>query len=472
MMREHGYCKIVATLGPATSSQETINGLLDAGADVFRLNMSHGDRDTHRNNVKFIRHAERERKQPIGILADLQGPKLRVGDFEDGSVTLEAGSKFRFDMDTALGTVKRAPLMHPEIFEALKVGDDLLLDDGKIRLKVEEAGPDFAVTKVISGGVLSNHKGVNLPGTVLPLSALTEKDRSDLTFVLDQGVDWVALSFVQRGEDVSELRSLIDGRAFIVAKIEKPAAVDSFAQIVELTDAVMVARGDLGVEMPPEDVPAIQKQLVLESRNAGKPVIVATQMMESMIDAAAPTRAEASDVANAVYEGADAVMLSAETAVGANPATAVEIMDRIIRRTEDSDAWQPLMLAAHTPPQSTSADAITAAARQVADTIEAAAIVTYTTSGSTALRASRERPSAPILCLTGSDRTARKLTLAWGVECRFSRDARNVEEMVDYATDMAREHGVAKAGDRIVITAGMPFGTPGTTNILRIVRVK
>jgi len=468
MPRKRANAKIVATLGPASSDAETIKALHSAGADVFRINFSHGDREDHQARVRIIRAAERELRRPIGILADLQGPKIRIETFADGPVTLEEGATFRFDQDDAPGDLSRVSLPHPEVFAALAPGQTLLIDDGKLRLEVTECSGQHIAATVIAGGEISDRKGVNVPGVVIPMSALTDKDRKDLNFALDQGVDWVALSFVQRPDDVAELRNLVSNRASVLAKIEKPAALENLPQIIELSDAVMVARGDLGVELPPEDVPSAQKRIVRMARASGKPVIVATQMLDSMVDSPTPTRAEASDVANAVYEGADAVMLSAETAAGKYPVRAVDVMNRIIRRTEADPAWRDVLDAGHTLPDPTASDAITAAARQVADTVHAAAIVTYTTSGSTALRASRERPAAPILCLTGSDRTARKLVLAWGVECFFSHDASSVEEMVDYAVDMAKEHGFAAPGQAVVITAGMPFGTPGATNMLRI----
>jgi pyruvate kinase len=466
-MRHRRATKILATLGPATSSPKAIADLWEAGADVFRFNFSHGSHADHAERFQLVRALEHEVGRPVTILADLQGPKIRVGTVGKG-VVLENGAKFRLDSDPAPGDGKRAPLAHPEVYAALSEGLDLLLDDGRIRLRVTKAGKEFAETRVIDGGPLSSNKGVNLPGAVLPVPALTAKDRRDLDFALELGVDWVALSFVQRPDDVAELRKIVGRKAGVLAKLEKPAAVDRLGEIIDHADAVMVARGDLGVELPPEDVPAIQKRIVRLCRHAGKPVVVATQMLDSMIEEATPTRAEVSDVANAVYEGADAIMLSGETAMGAHPVASVAMMDRIIHRVETDLTYRPIMDAAHPDPQSTPADAITAAARQVAHTINAAAIVTYTTSGSTTLRASRERPSVPILCLTGSHETARRLVLAWGVECFFTHDAANVEEMVDHARQMAREKGFAESGAPIVITAGMPFGTPGATNILRI----
>ena len=379
-MRRHRRVKIVATLGPASESAEVIRALFEAGADVFRLNFSHGSHAEHAARVRAIRTLERETGRPIGILMDLQGPKLRIGAITGGAVELAAGARFRLDLSDAPGDAARAPLPHPEIFRALAPGTDVLLDDGKIRLKVMSCGADHAETEVVTGGKLSNRKGVNIPQVVLGLSAMTDKDRDDLRFGLDLGVDWIGLSFVQRPDDVAEARKLIAGRAAVMAKLEKPAAIDRLDEIVQLSDAVMVARGDLGVELPPEDVPSLQKQIVRACREAGKPVVVATQMLESMISAPAPTRAEASDVATAVYDGSDAVMLSAETAAGAYPREAVAIMSRIIERVERDESYRAIMDAVHPNPEETAPDAITAAAAQVASTIKAAAIVTYTTS--------------------------------------------------------------------------------------------
>ena len=467
-MKRNRRAKIVATLGPATNSAAEIEKLFETGADVFRLNFSHGEHGEHKARLDAIRAAEKKFDRPIAILADLQGPKLRVGIMADGGVMLEQGQVFRLDLDEATGDANRAPLPHPEIFAALRENTELLLDDGKIRLRVTEAGDGFAETVVEAGGRLSDRKGVNVPKAVLPLAAMTEKDRTDLDFALSIGVDWVALSFVQRPEDVAEARKIIQGRAAVLSKLEKPAAIDRLDEIITLSDAVMVARGDLGVELPPEDVPSLQKQIIRRCREAGKPVVVATQMLESMISAPAPTRAEASDVATAIYDGADAVMLSAETAAGQYPSEAVAIMDRIIARVERDDAYRAIMETSHPDPERTAPDAITAAARQVAETIGAAAIVTYTTSGSTTLRAARERPVVPILCLTESTATARRLVLAWGVHGVITRDVHNFSDMIEKACRIALSEELAKKGDRLVVTAGVPFGTPGATNILRI----
>ncbi|MGC2856403.1 pyruvate kinase [Novispirillum sp. DQ9] len=467
-MRRHRNAKILATLGPATSSVEAVEALVRAGADVFRLNFSHGKHEEQRARYDVIREVERRVGRPLGVLMDLQGPKLRVGDFADGRVELVNGQTFRLDMDDALGTIDRVTLPHPEIFAAIRVGTELLMDDGKIRVRVEDHGTDYALTRVLVGGPLSNHKGVNVPGEVLPISALTDKDRRDLQFGLELGVDWVGLSFVQRPEDVAEARKLVAGRAAIIAKLEKPSALEFLDEIVELSDAVMVARGDLGVETPAETVPIAQKRIVETCRHAGKPVVVATQMLESMISSPTPTRAEASDVATAIYDGADAVMLSAETAVGKYPLEAVSIMDRIIHRVEADESYRRIMTAQMEQPENTAADAICAAARQVAATINAKSIVTFTSSGSTTLRAARQRPAVPILCLTSDLGVARRLALAWGAHCVTTEDVSTFSEMVTRACQVAKAEDIGQAGERVVIIAGVPFGTPGSTNILRI----
>lgn len=467
-MKRSRNAKIIATLGPSSSTRVRIEQLFKAGADVFRLNFSHGSHEDHKERYDAIRDVEKELGSPIGIMMDLQGPKLRLGTFRDGNALLGAGRRFRLDLDETPGDVTRAPLPHPEIFAVLKPGMTLLLDDGKMRLKVLECGEDFAETEVMVDGVLSDRKGVNVPDAVLPLSALTEKDMADLRFGLQLGVDWIALSFVQKADDIREARKIIGKKASIVAKLEKPSAIDDLDEIVALTDAVMVARGDLGVEMPPEDVPILQKRIISKARDKGKPVIVATQMLDSMVTAPAPTRAEASDVATAIYDGTDAVMLSAETAAGDYPIETVEIMDRIIQRVEGDGVYHTIRDADRTEPEETEADAISAAARQVAQTIKAKAIVTYTTTGSTSYRVARERPEVTILGLTPKVETARKLALVWGVLASVSPDAKNFSEMVQGARKMAKAEKIGGRGDSLVVTAGVPFGTPGATNILRI----
>jgi pyruvate kinase len=470
-MRRNRNVKIIATLGPASSSPDVIKSLFEAGADVFRLNMSHGQHEHIRAQHGAIRRLEKEMNRPIGILVDLQGPKLRVGAFSEGEVELVTGASFRLDLDDAPGDASRAPLPHPEIFAALEPGTPLLLDDGRIRLRVDVANPKFADTNVEVGGILSDRKGVNVPDVLLPLNAMTDKDRTDLDFAVSLGVDWIALSFVQRPEDVVEARKQIAGRAAVMAKIEKPSALAHLDAIIDMADAVMVARGDLGVELPVEDVPGIQKRLISASRKAGKPVVVATQMLESMISAPVPTRAEVSDVATAVFDGADAVMLSAETAAGSYPIEAVELMNRVAEKTEGGDPYKLARDSQRVQAEETTADAISAAAREVAATLHPAAIVCYTNSGSTGLRAARERPEIPILALTPQLNTARRLALGWGLHCVLTADATGFSDMVERACRIAREEEFAEPGSIILITAGVPFGRPGTTNVLRIARL-
>ncbi|HET6521338.1 MAG TPA: pyruvate kinase [Geminicoccaceae bacterium] len=460
--------KILATLGPATSSPERIGALVEAGVDAFRFNFSHGTHDDHAARHAIVRGLEGEIGRPIGILMDLQGPKLRVGRFRTGRIALTNGDAFRLDLDPEPGDQGRVSLPHPEIFQALVPGTDLLLNDGRIRLEVRTVREDHAETVVRVGGALSDAKGVNVPRVVLPISAMTPKDHDDLRFGLDLGVDWVALSFVQRAADVAEARRLIAGRAAVMVKVEKPACVDSLDEIMDQTDGMMVARGDLGVEMPPELVPGLQKRIIRACRDAGKPVVVATQMLESMITNPAPTRAEASDVATAVYDGADTVMLSAETAAGDYPVEAVAMMKQIIMEVERDPLYRSYLGAYHAEAEATSADAITAAAAKVANVVRAAAIVTYTSSGATALRAARERPDRPILGLINRLETARRLSILWGVHGVVCDDVHDIDEMVGEACRHAIEEGMAGPGDKLVITAGMPFGTPGATNLLRI----
>jgi len=448
-----------------------IKKLSDAGADVFRLNMSHG---THREAAELyatVRDVEKSTGRPIGILADLQGPKLRIGVFKDEKVVLENGQIFILDMDSTPGSMRRVELPHPEIYQAVQSKTELLLNDGKVRLHIDKVEDNKITTTVLVGGELSARKGVNVPSAILPLAALTEKDKQDLRFVLDLGVDWVALSFVQRAEDVQEAKDIISGRASVMAKIEKPSAVHDIDEIIAISDGVMVARGDLGVEMPMEQVPAKQKKIIRHARRAGIPAVVATQMMESMITQPVPTRAEVSDVANAVFDGADAIMLSAESAAGDYPEEAVASMNRVAIAIEGEPSYRRMLVKDSATPEATTADAISAAAKQVAGTIEAKAIVTYTGSGSTALRASRQRPETPLLVLTPNIGTARRLALVWGLNCVYSQDAVNFQDMIDKACNICHEYGYAAINDRIVIMAGMPFGTPGKTNVLRISRV-
>jgi pyruvate kinase len=470
-MPRQNRAKIVATLGPASSTREMIAALAEAGADVFRLNFSHGSHEEHRQRYDIIRALEQENGLPIGILADLQGPKLRVGRMAAGPFELREGERLRFDMDDAPGTPERVPLPHPEVFAALSPGVQLLIDDGKIRLEVEKADKSTATARVIVGGKLSERKGVSVVGAVLPVSALTPKDRTDLDFALSLGVDWVALSFVQRPEDMDEVRAIVQGRAGVLAKLEKPAAIEQLEAIVARSDAVMVARGDLGVEMAPERVPTIQRLILRTARAAGKPVIVATQMLESMIEAPTPTRAEASDVATAVYDGADAVMLSAESAAGKYPVEAVRMMDRIIAEVEQDPYYRKATDAAHPEPEPTVADVICMALRRSASMLPVKAIVTYTTSGATALRAARARPAAPILSLSPEVRTARRLCLVWGIHAIRTPEADRMSAIVEFACETAASEGLAGPGELIAIAAGVPFGVAGTTNLLRLERL-
>ena len=470
-LRRTRRAKIVATLGPASSDRATIQALCEAGADVFRLNFSHGTHADHRARFELIRSVELELGRPIAILLDLQGPKLRVGTFSNGPVMLREGACFRLDLDPRPGDGLRAPLLHPEIFAALRPGTDLLIDDGKVRLRVLDCGPDFATTEVVTAGVVSDRKGVNVPSVLLPMSAMTAKDRDDLDFGLRLGVDWVALSFVQRAQDVHEVRAITGGRVGVLAKMEKPAAIEALEAIVEAADAIMVARGDLGVELPAEQVPRIQKRIVRSCRAAGKPVIVATQMLESMITAPVPTRAEASDVAAAIYDGADAVMLSAESASGMFPLKAVAMMDRIITEVESDPHYMAAIDASHATAPASVADAVCASMRQATHLLPVAAIVTYTRSGYTSLRAARERPDVPVLCMTPELDTARRLALGWGIHCVHTpAGIADVPDMVTRACSLARQQGFAAPGDVVLIAAGMPFGTVGTTNFLHIAR--
>ncbi|MGE5523182.1 MAG: pyruvate kinase [Rhodospirillaceae bacterium] len=459
--------KIVATLGPASSDEATIRALFETGVDVFRLNFSHGTQADQRARLDTVRRIEQAVNRPIGVLIDLQGPKLRIGTFEGGRVALQEGSDFRLQLGSMTGSSSGVQLPHREIFAALRPGDHVLIDDGKVRLRVVTVDHEHAATVVEVGGVISDRKGVNVPNRVLDIPALSEKDLSDLNYALDMEVDWVALSFVQTPDDVRKAKAIINGRAAVMAKIERPMVLNSLEEIVDLCDGIMVARGDLGVELPPESLPAIQKRIVRLTREAGKPVIVATQMLESMIAAPIPTRAEVSDVATAVYEGADAVMLSAESASGKYPREAVGMMDRIIRAAE-SDPMQVVMLEAMRRTQ-TGADAIGAAIRTVSEVLPLSAAIAYTKLGSAALRLSHERPRCAIMGLTPSRRVARRLALAWGVHAVHAEDATNVEDMVQKAVRAAHAEGFIEPGKPIAIVAGVPFGQSGTTNLMRIV---
>jgi pyruvate kinase len=467
-MRRGRKTKIVATLGPASSAPEIMKALFDAGADVFRINMSHNTPESLKEVHGRVRALERAVGRPIGLLADLQGPKIRLGKLPGGCIDLKEGDRIRLVREGASDDPAVLPIPHGEVFAALKQRHCLLIDDGKVRLRTWASKPDSAEAVVELGGEIKDRKGVNLPDTLLPLSAMTDKDRRDLHAALELGVDWVALSFVQRPDDVAELRKLVHGRAAVLAKIEKPKALESLNEILDLSDALMVARGDLGVELPIETVPGRQKEITRAARRVGKPVIVATQMLESMIEAPSPTRAEVSDVATAVFDGADAVMLSAETAAGKHPVEAVAMMDKIATAAENDPLYQSLIDATRPPPEETTADAIMDAVHQVTHTVHASAIVSWTKSGSTGLRASRERPEAPIIALTPLIETARRLSVAWGLHCVHTEDAQDLDDVVERAAEMAYQEGFAKPGERIVITAGVPLGTSGSTNLLRV----
>ncbi|TAM96658.1 MAG: pyruvate kinase [Rhizobiaceae bacterium] len=467
-MKRSRKVKILATLGPASSDEAMIRRLFEAGADVFRINMSHTDHDLMRTLVARIRAVEKADGRPIGILADLQGPKLRVGKFADGKVSLTIGQSFTLDGDPEPGNQNRVQLPHPEILSSVEVGHRLLVDDGKLQLIVEATDGTSVRTRVVAGTSISDRKGVSVPDTTLPVGALTEKDRRDLDAVLATGVDWIALSFIQRPEDLAEVRKIARGRAALMSKIEKPQAVTRLSEIIELSDALMVARGDLGVEMPIEKVPGIQKQITRAARRAGKPVVVATQMLESMISSPVPTRAEVSDVSIAVFEGADAIMLSAESAAGQYPVEAVSMMNSIAEEVERDPTYPGIINAQRSEPEATGADAIAAAARQIAETLDLSAIVTYTASGTTGLRAARERPRVPIIALSPVVHTARRLSLVWGMHCVVTEDAEDLDDMVDRACRITYEEKFANPGDRVIITAGVPLRTPGATNMLRI----
>lgn len=463
--------RVLATLGPASSTPEMIAKLFEAGADAFRINMSHGDQESKVAVIQAIRGLEREYGRPTTILADLQGPKLRVGRFAEGRVMLEVGQQFTLDRSTEPGDATRVELPHREIFAAIARDARLLLDDGKLVLRVTDHDDDRIVTEVVVGGVLSNSKGLNVPDVVLPMAALTPKDVSDLHFAVDQRVDWIALSFVQRPEDLAEARKLIGGRTSLLAKIEKPSAVARLEEIVEQCDGVMVARGDLGVELPPQSVPPLQKRIVETARRLGRPVVVATQMLESMITSPSPTRAEVSDVATAVYDGADAIMLSAESAAGSWPIESVTMMNDIAHAVERDPAHGDRVHFTVLRPDPTTADALAEAAKNIAATVDAKAILCFTFSGSTARRIARERPAVPIMVLTPRQETARRLGLLWGVHAVHTRDVESFEEMVAKAKRMVLRHNIAGAGDRVVVCAGVPFGTPGSTNVLHVVQI-
>ena len=467
-LRRNRNVKIVATLGPSSSTEEMVSRLFEEGVDVFRLNLSHGLHDEIKKRHEIIRKVENKFRRPICILADLQGPKLRCGDFKDKQAELVAGQTFVFDNERALGNSKRVYLPEFEVFKSLKKDSKVLVNDGKIKLVVKEVSENFVSTEVLVGGIISDKKGINVPDQLLPLSALSKKDLSDLEFVCNLGIEWLGLSFVQRAKDIKEAKKIVRGRAAILSKIEKPSAVDAFDEILEETDAVMIARGDLGVELPIETLPPIQKRLVRQCRDSGKPVIVATQMMESMINSPVPTRAEVSDVAQAIYEGADAVMLSAESAVGNYPIEAVRTMNSIATEVEKEKTYRQLIESSRTPLKGDVSDAITVAAREVAETTNVKVICCFTETGTTASLTSRERPKVPIIALTPKITIARRLTLNWGFHCIVTEELERFKMAVVNAAKAARMYGFANNDDKIIVIAGVPFNVSGTTNILRV----
>lgn len=470
MLIHDSFCKIIATTGPASQSPEMLEKLVLAGASVFRLNFSHGTEEEMRARVSAIRALEKKYDISLGVLCDLQGPKLRVGMFKNGSVMLKEGQKFTLDMTGEPGDETRVTLPHPEIFQAMHPGLELLLNDGLIRLRIDDHTADVAHTTVTVGGELSNHKGVNVPGVKLPISALTAKDREDLKLAEKLGADFIGLSFVQQPEDLLELRKLMTSQAQIISKIEKPSAIEHLTEIVALSDAVMVARGDLGVEVSTEMVPVLQRRIVDLCRSTGKPVIIATQMLESMIQNITPTRAEASDVATAVYDGVDAVMLSGETAAGKHPVEAVKTMHNIIRTVEKDERYRQNLMRRDKIAGENTETAITVAAGVAARTVQTAnVIVNFTDSGRTTLRTAKYRPGVHILSLTPKITTARHMALVWGVTSVVVKDLQSFEDVAAEAGKAALHSGLVQKGQQIVVTAGIPFGHSGQTNLLYII---
>ena len=463
--------KIIATLGPSSSSPLKIHSLFQAGADIFRLNFSHGTHSDHRKRVFHIRQYEKRLARPIAILGDLQGPKIRIGSFKNSSAFLKNNQKFELDLNPTPGDEKRVFLPHPEIYKSVKKNTRVLIDDGKLILNITKVSSDKITTEVINGGKISNMKGVNIPESFIKMSSLTKKDIKDLEFCLDLSLDYVALSFVQKAKDLIDLKKHIGNQTAIMAKFEKPLAIKRMEEILYHCDAAMVARGDLGVEMPPEEVPIIQKRIVQSCRDYGKPVVVATQMLDSMINSPSPTRAEASDVATAVFDAADSLMLSAETASGKFPVESVQIMDRIIRGVEYDSSYRQILESKKIKLEETTSDAISSAASQVVKTVLAKAIFTYTRSGATAKRAARERPTVPIIGLSPDRITARQLALIWGVHTIHALEPKSFSGMIENACELAKKEGIVKKGDYVVVTAGAPIGVSGSTNNLRIAKI-
>ena len=470
-MKRNRKSKILSTLGPATSNKKIIKDLFVSGADIFRLNFSHGSTEEHRKNYNLIREVEKEIGRPICIIADLQGPKLRIGEFKNNEVEIKKGNEFQLDLNKNLGDENRVYFPHPEVYQSLTPNSIILINDGKIRLQVIEQTKDFLKTEILNDSIISNNKGVNIPDVELPLASITSKDKADLQKALDMGVDWIALSFVQTHYDVEELKKIVQEKSLIMAKIEKPSALKNLDNILKVSDGIMIARGDLGVEISPEKIPSIQKNIVRKARQAGKPVVVATQMLESMINNPTPTRAESSDVATAIYDGADTVMLSAETAIGKYPLESVSIMNRIIESVENDDANYLNEIQMQNRHDKSSTDAIIAAADTISRNAQAAVIVTFSVSGGTTFRMARERCPVRVVAISPSIQTARKLCIVWGIHSCVGDDAQNTKEMVSNACKIIKEEGLAKVGDSIVITAGVPFGNAGSTNLLRIAKI-
>ena len=461
--------KIVATLGPSSNTENKIKKLIFAGVNVFRLNFSHGSHEDHLSTLNIIRRIETKFKLQLGILADLQGPKFRIGKVED-NVKLKVNDLFILDKEKEIGSRKRAYLGHNEIYKSIKTNSIILIDDGKIKLKVLSKEKDILKTKVLVGGNLSSNKGVNLPNLILDTKPITKKDRNDLTFILENEIDWIALSFVQKVDDVKYVKKIIKNKKPLISKIEKPSALNDLDKIIELSDGIMVARGDLGVELPPSNVPGIQKNIIMACRVLGKPVIVATQMLESMINTPVPTRAEASDVATAVFDGADAVMLSAETAVGQYPVDSVNTMSNILEATEKHIKLHP-----HDSPRALKKEnsiyhAVSNAAVNLAETVNAKAIVAFTASGKTAFRISRERPDLLLIVMTPENIVRRKLSLLWGAKSFLSK-VQGYEAAIKEARQTIKINKLAKVNENIIVVAGMPFGIEGTTNSIRVVTI-
>jgi pyruvate kinase len=459
--------KILATVGPASRAPDMLRLLHEVGVDAFRLNFSHGSHEDHAAVIKLIRKIEAELDTPIAIVADMQGPKLRVGEFENGQIELRYGQTVRIMEGREPGKDGLIYMPHPELMQALEAGSILKFDDGKLQVTVLSNDGKVIEANVDVPGVLSNRKGINVINTQLAMSAMTDKDRKDMAFALSQKADFIALSFVQTADDVMEARKIIGDQAGIISKIEKPSAMEELDSILMLSDGVMVARGDLGVELPLEQVPVVQRQIIRKCRALGKPVIIATHMLESMIDAPTPTRAEASDVATAIYQGADAVMLSAETAVGRHPATAVAIMDRIITSAEgDPEFWEYFKQIAL--PYDAPEDGISGAVRGIAAKLGVKAVLGYTKTGSTVQRISRERPPCKVVGLTPDNRTASRLALSWGVVPIVMTDPVDFNDMLASIQDVAKDKLGLISGDVVMISAGVPFGRPGTTNTINI----